>query len=376
MLRVLHVYAGNLYGGVETLLTTLARHRALGAGMEPEFALCFEGRLSDELIEAGVPVHWLGQVRTSRPWTLWHGRRCLDALLQRERPDAVLCHACWPHALFAPVVRQHGLPLIFWTHDVLTGRHWLERWSRRTPPDLVLCNSRFTRATVSSVFAGVPSEVIYLPVSTPEWVDRLEVRRQVRAELQASEQAVVIVQTSRLERWKGHVLLLQALGRLRDLPGWVCWIAGGTQRPGEISYLDELKVTAAASGIAERVRFLGQRSDVPRLLAAADIHCQPNIGPEPFGIAFVEALLARLPVVTTAMGGAMEIIDDTCGVLVPPGAVPLLSASLRRLVEDASLRTALGGAGPARARALCDPAQQISQLESILHGVVRQRAAT
>ena len=58
-------------------------------------------------------------------------------------------------------------------------------------------------------------------------------------------------------------------------------------------------------------------TDVPRLLAAADIHCQPNISPEPFGIAFIEALAAGLPVVTSAIGGAIEIVDDTCGRLVP-----------------------------------------------------------
>ena len=49
---------------------------------------------------------------------------------------------------------------------------------------------------------------------------------------------------------------------------------------------------------------------VPRLMAAADIYCQPNTTPEPFGIAFVEALAAGVPVVTTAMGGPLEIVDD------------------------------------------------------------------
>ena len=68
------------------------------------------------------------------------------------------------------------------------------------------------------------------------------------------------------------------------------------------------------------MRWLGQRRDVPELLAAADIYCQPNVGAEPFGIVFVEALYTGLPVVTTALGGALEIIDASCGVLVPPGA--------------------------------------------------------
>ena len=102
--------------------------------------------------------------------------------------------------------------------------------------------------------------------------------------------------------------------RTASLSGWVCWTAGGAQRPAEAAYLAELRQTAARLGIAERVRFLGQRTDVPHLLAAADVHCQPNTGPEPFGLAFVEALAAGRPVVTTALGGALEIVDETCGV--------------------------------------------------------------
>jgi hypothetical protein len=62
-MRVLHVGAGSLYGGVETLLITLARYRHLCPDMIPEFALCFDGRLEKELISQGVPFHDLGEVR-------------------------------------------------------------------------------------------------------------------------------------------------------------------------------------------------------------------------------------------------------------------------------------------------------------------------
>src|SRR5205823_8856307 len=134
------------------------------------------------------------------------------------------------------------------------------------------------------------------------------------------------------EGWKGHDLLLRALGGLRDLSGWVCWTAGGAQRPAEAAYLAELRQTAARLGIADRVRFLGHRADVPRLLAAADIHCQPNTGPEPFGIALIEALHAGLPVVTSRLGGAVEFVDATCGVLVEPSDPSALAAALTALL--------------------------------------------
>jgi glycosyltransferase involved in cell wall biosynthesis len=150
---------------------------------------------------------------------------------------------------------------------------------------------------------------------------------------------------------------------------------GGAQRPAEVRYFEELKERAAQLNITDHVRFLGQRADVRQLLAAADIHCQPNIGPEPFGITFLEALDAGLPVVTTAQGGALEIVDQTCGILTPPGDAEALARSLRKLIESPDLRSHLGRAGPPRARALCDPARQMSRLYSLCQRITEQRRA-
>ena len=370
-MRLLHVTSGNLFGGVESFLTALAGPDG-APELEHHFALCFEGRLSDALRRCGATVHSLGGVRFSRPWTVWGGRRRLKGILARTRFDAVVCHGCWPHAVFAPASRACGLPLVFWCHDVPTGRHWLERWARRTPPDLVLANSRWTRDAVPNLFPDAPAETLYLPVPAPALTCRGEVRRRIRAALDTPEEAVVVVQTSRLERWKGHALLLQALARLAPVPGWVCWIAGGAQRPHEAEYLAELRGAAVRDGIADRVRYLGHRSDVPELLSAADVHCQPNTGPEPFGVAFIEALHAGLPVVSTALGGALEIVHDGCGVLVPPGRADLLASALGGLIRDGGLRRRLGAAGPARARELCDPAAQLGRLRDLMAAVVAQ----
>jgi glycosyltransferase involved in cell wall biosynthesis len=353
-MRVLHIHSGNLYGGVESFLRTLASEQRNAPGLSHEFALCFEGRMSGELRELGAPVHLLGEVRISRPWTVWRARGVLSELLGRERYTAAVCHSAWTQALFGPVVRTAGVPLVFFMHDALAGRHWLERWARVTPPDLVIANSRFSAATLENLYPRVPWKVRYLPVRASASSEEAGERSRVRAELGTGEQDVVIVQACRMEEWKGHRLLLEALGRLKSLPGWMVWIAGGAQRPHEARYLAELEALAARLGIRHRVLFLGQRTDVPRLLRAADIHCQPNLGPEPFGIAFIEALHAGLPVITTAMGGPLEIIDGTCGMLVPPQP-DSLAEGLRWLVEEPEERRRLGTAGPARAAALCEP---------------------
>jgi len=369
LMRVLHVHSGNLYGGVETLLLTLARYRDLCPAMEPEFALCFEGRLSEELNAVGARIHLLGKVRIRHPLSVWRSRGVLKGVLQQQKIDVVICHSAWPQAIFGPVVRRAHLPLVFWLHNAVNDHHWLQLWARMAPPDLALCCSRFTQRTLPKMYPKVSSQLIRCPISEIRPHASDTERRATRAELSAPMQATAIAQASRMEVWKGHGLLLQALGMLKDMPSWVAWIAGGAQRPQELSYLNSLKKAAATLGIEDRVMFLGQRSDVPRILAAADIHCQPNTGAEPFGITFIEALYAGIPVVTTAMGGAQEIVDDSCGILVPPNDPQALAASLRQLIQDSALRRRLGAAGPARARHLCNPAAQLQKLHRALGSV-------
>jgi glycosyltransferase involved in cell wall biosynthesis len=216
------------------------------------------------------------------------------------------------------------------------------------------------------LYPNVRTEVIHCPVAAPEKLTSATERVIKRAELKTPQDAVVIIQVSRMESWKGQALHLEALSTLKDVPRWVCWQVGGAQQREEFELLERLKQTAARLGIADRVRFLGHRSDVSTLLAAADIYCQPNYEPEPFGIAFIEALQAKLPVVTTAFGGACEIVDKSCGLLINRQDAQALAQSLLSLIEDGNLRASLGAKGPDRARELCDPARQIERLGQLL----------
>ncbi|MCG9891892.1 MAG: glycosyltransferase family 4 protein [Thermosynechococcaceae cyanobacterium MS004] len=197
-----------------------------------------------------------------------------------------------------------------------------------------------------------------------------EIRQTVRSQFGVSPETVVIVQVSRMERWKGHVQLLSALTHLQDLTNWVCWIAGGAQRPQEHEYLKELQAQAQSSGLKDRIRFLGQRADIPALLAAADIHCQPNTSPEPFGITFIEALYAGLPVVTTEIGGGQEIVTPDCGRLIPPNNPKVLANTLKELIQSPQNRALLANQAPIRAKQLSDPQQQQQQLFHLLKTVI------
>jgi glycosyltransferase involved in cell wall biosynthesis len=174
-----------------------------------------------------------------------------------------------------------------------------------------------------------------------------------------------------MDNSKGHRVLLDALGRIASIPGWRCWFAGGAQRPSESRYAEEIRRRSIALGLSSKVTFLGFREDAPSLMSLADIYCQPNERPEAFGMSFIEALGSSLPVVTSAFGGAMEIVDETCGRLVRPGDSQELAAVLAMLIRDGNLRRKLASAGPARAQALCDPQKQLQQLRLALAEVAR-----
>src|SRR6185295_17380228 len=93
-----------------------------------------------ELAAAGVSVHRLPEVRTSRPLTIRRARRQLAAVLESGRFDRVVCHAPWSQALFGGVVKRAKVPLVVWAHGAAAS-HWTDRLARRGRPDLVICNS-------------------------------------------------------------------------------------------------------------------------------------------------------------------------------------------------------------------------------------------
>ncbi len=371
-LRVLHLASGNMYGGVERILVTLARMGTITPEVEYHFGHCFHGRLEDELRNAGTATHFLGNVRFSRPWTVWKARRNLARLLASQKFDVVVCHSAWPHAIFNGVVRKSNLPIIFWLHNRTDAKHWTERLAKRRPPNLVLAVSKSTAETASVQFPTAPTEVFYSPIPMKalfaEPVDRVAVRE----ELNTQPDSVVIIQASRMEAWKGHLIHIQALDKIKNIPNWTCWIAGGAQLDAEKHYLSEVKQLVEQKGLSDRVLFLGDRSDVPRLLLASDLFCQPNLGSEGFSIAFMEAYCAKLPIITGRIGGGTEIVDATCGRLVTPGSVDETANALRELIANAGLRKQLGEVGFNRVGEMCDPSQQMKKLARILAEVVLQ----
>ena len=199
---VLHIYSGNLFGGIETFLSTMAH--APESRMASHFALCFPGRLADELHEIGSVVHRLGTVRARHPWTVAAARRRLRTVLTETRYDVVVCHSLWSQALFSGVVKRAGIPQVFWLHDSLKTAHWTYLAAMLNPPDLSVYNSVHTGRDLAKLYRR-PSFLLRYPVSpaTPD----PSARDSVRAEFGTAPDATVIIQVSRMEPWKGHRLI-------------------------------------------------------------------------------------------------------------------------------------------------------------------------
>ncbi len=376
-MKILHLTAGAMFGGVESLALTLTQAKEYGSGLVSHFGVCFEGELTQRLSERRVPWRNLGVVSWSRPWTMWKANQRLREWIQSEKFDAFVCHSCWPHAIFSRTLRrtQPKTPLYFWIHDQPTG-HWLEKLSRFIPPKAVIAGSSFIGSQAPLIFPKTPVQIAHIPVvdhSVAE-SDRGVCRSRIRQELNTPESTRVLILVGRMAELKGYDVLLQALDRLQRRPGftlespWRLWIVGAPQNAEEEVYFQNLQHRVESAGLSQQVQFLGFRKDVPELLSAADWYCQPNILPESFGISFVEALYAGLPVLTSEIGGGKEIVTSDCGLLSPPNDPTGLEACLRKVLGPGAkdLSNTLRPNCRSRARKLCDPVQQFLRIEKIL----------
>jgi glycosyltransferase involved in cell wall biosynthesis len=177
----------------------------------------------------------------------------------------------------------------------------------------------------------------------------------LRAELGGDGRPLVLT-CARLDVQKGHDVLLRAAA---GLPGVAFALAG------EGPLRAELEALATELDVADRVAFLGRRDDVPALLAACDVLALPSLY-EGSSLAVLEAMAARRAVVSSAIGGTEELVEDgRSGLLVPPGDSEALRGALERAIGDASLREGLAAAARERVERDFTPEAMVGANERI-----------
>jgi glycosyltransferase involved in cell wall biosynthesis len=160
------------------------------------------------------------------------------------------------------------------------------------------------------------------------------------------EGAPILLHVGRLAPGKGQQELIEALPRLEHDAAVAVLVGKDLETGG--AYERELESLAAAAGVRDRVVLTGYRSDVPALLAAADVFVLPS-RIEGLPLTVLEAMAAARPAVATRVGGTPEaVVDGETGLLVPLGDVEALAAALDSLLGDPDLARRLGEAGRRR----------------------------
>lgn len=154
-----------------------------------------------------------------------------------------------------------------------------------------------------------------------------------------------IISTSRLDRSKGLFILLDALHVLSNANWRLSFIGDGKDA-------QELQEYSVKKGLVSRVLFTGGvgHSEIPSYLSQSDIFVLPSMRIEGFPMTLVEAMLSRLPIIASNIGGIVDAVDDGYnGYLVTPGDISDLVEKLRKLIYDKDERERLGANGRSKA---------------------------
>jgi glycosyltransferase involved in cell wall biosynthesis len=310
-------------------------------------------------------------------------------VLRRERPDTLHLNTSVLLA-WAAAARREGVPVLWMVREVLGPHSGVRRWHasyiQRHARRVVAISESVRESLLDEVDAAV--NVVHNAVDLTEFDPTLLVERHtIRRDLGLAEDDEVVMAIGAVQREKGHWLLLEALARLASARprlrlALVCqgvpesyafsW-RGRVKRALSLPYdnLDALMRNADARGLRSRVLVTGFRSDVARVLAAADVVTFPSLLPEGFGRPLIEAMAMQRPVVATHVGPSAEILGLGAGLLTQPDPVELARA-LDRLLSDADLRARFGTAGRARVEQHFSLAQQAR----VMAGLYRETAGS
>jgi glycosyltransferase involved in cell wall biosynthesis len=263
----------------------------------------------------------------------------IRVLHSTDRPrDAMAC---------ALLGRMTGAKSVIHAHVKCAS--WMGRpllWAMGQADALIGISEFVAQSLVDMGYPRARTHVVLNAIDLPAWDHRTD-GRATRSALGIPADAPVVACAARLFRAKGQADVVRAVAAVRSrFPAIRLLIIGKDDRQVmRESFTEELKGLVASLGLQDHVLFLGHRSDVPALMAAADVFMLPS-DEEPFGLVFAEAMAMKRPVIALANGGTPEVVEHgKSGVLCPPNDADSLAGSLRMLLEDGDLRARMGDYG-------------------------------
>lgn len=339
MKTILHLSSSSGPGGAERVVCALAssldkaKYRSLVGLFRP-------GWLQDQCRNQGIATHIL----PSDGLLHWRWMRECYRLIRKEHVDLIQAHEFDANVHGMVVAAIAGIPMVATVHGKI---YFWEKARRRIAYRLV---SKFAQVVAVSEdlkrflaeevgLAESRVRVIYNGVGESSVVDARDVA-QCKKDLGLQDREMVVGVVGNLYPVKGHTYLLQAIPQiLRTCPQTSFLFIGR----GELEV--PLKTQVKKLGIEEKVRFLGLRQDIPRLLSVMDIFVMPSLS-EGLSIAVLEAMAAAKPVVATDVGGNPELVaSGETGLLVPARDPEALAHALVKLLSDPATIHSYGEAG-------------------------------
>lgn len=298
------------------------------------------GRLTPKLGAVGA-LHIEIDLRSKSPLAIWRNARRLARLIRQENISLVHARSRAPAWAAYLACRKTRTPFVTTWHGVHS-----ENWPGKkrynsvlARGDRVIAISKYIADRLRQNYRVGPDRLRLIPRGAdarrfdPECVHGPRI--QALAEAWAlPDDARIIMLPGRLTRWKGQMLLLDALAQLQTTldQHWICVFVGPADPQDR--FVRELQAHATQLGIGERLRFAGLCQDMPAAYAMADVVVIPSLKPEPFGRVVVEAQAMGCPVIVSAQGGAMEtILPGETGLLIPPNDAPALAEALWQVLN-------------------------------------------
>lgn len=371
-IRVLHIYETLGVGGGEKLLLSMLRRIDRQHFDTIACCLAARGPLGSEVEALGGRAIALNRLKNKHDWGVVFD---LARLIRRERTDIVHVHLYNRASAYGRIAALLAkVPVIVATeHSLVTNRSCRERIAFRLlarHTDRIIANSVATRDYSSSSQHVNPDKyaVIYNGVE-PSDFDVHETKPELREALSFAGYGQLVISVGRLVEVKGHRHLLEAVPLvLKQHP------ATGFLIVGDGPLEQDLKDQAQRLGIGRNIIFLGARSDVPKLLKAAELYVLSSLM-EGFGLTIVEAMMSGLPVVATKVGGVPEIADEgRASILVPPRDPQSLAAAISRLLTDDERRRQMGQVGRAHALAHFTARRYVSDVEELYLSLLTKKS--
>ncbi|MGH7628493.1 MAG: glycosyltransferase [Gemmatimonadales bacterium] len=354
MIRVCHVISGLRTGGAEAVLGRLiaaTQGRTLCASV---VSLSEPTRIAGELERLGVPITSLSLGR--RPAGLARVRGLAPAL-RAARPDVVQGWMYHGNLAATAGVRwaRLGSPVVW---NVRGSQYGVER-ERPLTRLVVLAGRSLSRGPSRIVYDSETSRTQHRTLGysdrraltipngfdTGRFAPDAAARRDARAELGVSDDTLLVGHLARYHPAKDHVTLLRAFEDVRKrVPAARLVLAGR----GVDQSNPELQTLIGHLGLGGGVMLLGERTDVPRLLAALDLLCSSSAWGEGFPNVLGETMACGVPCVATDIGDSREVLGDTGRVVPPRNAAALAEACVEVLTLGVAERRRLGEAARAR----------------------------